>query len=427
MPRESPRRRLLGPLAVAVHRCALGLATLLPRPRAQADDSVRILLAHAWGMGGTIRTAFALAGHLASRHDVEIVSVLRRRERPFFPFPPGVRVRALDDVRRGGLLSRVPSLLVHPDDYAYPWCSLRTDLALLRWLRAVPGGVLIGTRPAFNLLAARLAPRGVVVVGQEHQHLEAHRPRLVAEIGRHYRRLDAVAVLTSGDERAYSRLLEGTPARVERIPNSVPALPGVPPAQRAPVVVAAGRLTSQKGFDLLIEAYAAVAERRPDWRLAIYGSGPERERLQAQIERRGLGDHVRLMGRTRRLGEAMAGASLFALSSRFEGFGMVVVEAMGKGLPVVSFDCPHGPRDIVGDGEDGILVPPGDTGALGAALLELIEDPGRRRRYGEAAVRKSQAYALAVIGPRWDALLGDLARARDHGSLGSDGLDERVE
>lgn len=413
---ESRRRRLLGPLAVTVHRIALRLAALLPRGRAtRSPGPVRFLLAHAWGMGGTIRTTLTIAGELAQRHEVELLSLLRRRERPFFPFPARVRVRALDG---GGLLARLPSLLVHPDDYVYPLCSLRTDLALIRWLRSLDGGVLVTTRPAFNLLAAKLAPRSVITIGQEHQHFAAHRPRLAADIARHYRELDALTVLTGHDERDYGALLAGTGTRVERIPNPVAPLGGGTATLDAKVVVAAGRLNSQKGFDLLIPAFAAVAAQRPDWRLRIYGSGAERDRLQRQIETLQLTGQAELMGRSRRLGEAMAQASVFALSSRFEGFGMVIVEAMSKGLPVVSFDCPHGPADIISPGVDGLLVPPEDVDALAAALLELIDDPERRRRYGQAAVAKARYYAVDAVGSRWDSLLG---------SLGSDGFDERVE
>jgi glycosyltransferase involved in cell wall biosynthesis len=369
-------------------------------------------------MGGTIRTSLAVAGHLAEHHDVELVSVLRRRERPFFAFPPGVPVRALDDQRRRSWLSRLPSLLIHPEDYAYPWCSLWTDVVLLRWLRSTHGGVLVTTRPAFNLLAARLAPRDVVTVGQEHLHLASHRPRLTSDIRRHYPGLDALTVLTAYDEAAYRRLLTGSGTRLWNIPNAVPRLEGGVSSLDAQVVVAAGRLTKQKGFDLLIAAFAPVARRQPSWQLRIYGSGPERDRLRALIDDIGVGSQVTLMGREKHMGAAMSAASVFALSSRFEGFGMVLVEAMSKGLPVVSFDCPHGPGDIVSDGVDGILVPPEDVGGLAAALLELIEDPDRRRRYGEAALQKAHAYAMEAVGSRWDALLG---------SLGSDGLDERVE
>ena len=400
---------MLGPLAVALHRAVLGGLTLVAGRRGRGEPQpgpVRFLLAHAWGFGGTIRTTLTLTGALADgAREVEIVSVLRRRERPFFPLPEGVRVRALEDRRASSraarALGRLPSLLIHPEDYAYPWCSLWTDVRLLRGLRALRGGTLVATRPALNLLAARLAHPSVTVIGQEHLNFGAHRPRLAADIRRHYGRLDALTVLSSEDLRDYAELLGD---RVRQIPNPVEELDGGVSDGSAKVVVAAGRLNVQKGFDLLIEAWRPVAERHPDWTLRIYGSGPERDGL----ERRAAGLPVELPGRTDALGAAMAAGSLFALSSRWEGFGLVLVEAMGKGLPVVSFDCPRGPSDIVSPGEDGLLVPPEDVPALTAALLELIEDPATRGRMASAARTTARAYEPPAIVPHWDAMLRDL-------------------
>jgi glycosyltransferase involved in cell wall biosynthesis len=429
MPRVSLRRRLLGPPAVAVHRLALRALSALPRGRTAPDAGpVRFVLAHAWGMGGTIRTTLTMAGHLAATREVEVVSVIRRRAEPFFPFPPGVRVRALEDRGAHRILSRLPSVLVHPEDYAYPSCSLQTDVAFVRWLRSLEGGVVVTTRPAFNLLAARLAPGSVVTVGQEHQHLAIHRPRLAADIRRHYGRLDALSTLTTQDERDYGRLLAGSRTRVEHIPNPVPLADPPMADPDAKIVVAAGRLNLQKGFDLLVPAFAAATRRHPEWRLRIYGSGPERARLQAQIDALGAGDRIALLGRSERLVEAMAEASIFALSSRWEGFPMVLLEAIAIGLPIVSFDCPTGPRDIVGEGRGGVLVPPEDVDALAAALDALIADPPRRHALAAAARRRAADFELAAVGARVERLLAHAAALqRPGGPLVSDGLDERVE
>ena len=426
--RARARRRAVLVVAAAVQKvAALALRVVLgrgrDRPAAQSAGDRRkvyVLLMHAYGMGGTIRTTLNLVEYLAERHDVELISVVRRRDEPFFPFPPGVQVSTLDDRRRsalpGGLrgvlrrlLSRSPSLLVHPEDYAFPTCNLWTDLQMTRRIRGLPAGVLITTRPAFNLLAVKLAPPGLVTVGQEHMNFNAHRPGLAAEIRRRYSRLDALAVLTQDDLRDYGELLADADTRVVRIPNALPRLEGEPSPLDAKVVLAAGRLTPQKGFDMLIEAFAAVVREHPDWQLRIYGGGPKRRRLRALIVEHDVYNNVLLMGATERLGEEMSKASIFALSSRYEGFGMVIVEAMSKGLPVVSFDCPRGPNEIITHGRDGLLVPNGDVAAFADGLRQLIADEDRRRRLGAAAVEKARTFDIAAIGPKWEALMDEVA------------------
>jgi glycosyltransferase involved in cell wall biosynthesis len=411
-------RRLLGRPALLAHRAALPLAGALARRRPPAGDGrdVRVLLMHAYGMGGTVRATISLVAALAEGHDVELVSVVRQRDDPFFALPEGVAVTTVDDqrpgARRGGALAsalrRLPSLLVHPEDFAYARCSLWTDVQLVRRLRRVRGGIVVGTRPSLNFLAAALAGPGAVVVAQEHMNIAAHRDGLAGDIRRRYPALAALAVLTDEDRRDYERLLEGTATRVVHVPNAVPPLSGGVSRLDRKIVVAAGRLNSQKGFDLLIPAFAGVAARHPDWQLRIYGGGPQRPALRRLIAERGLYNHVFLMGPTRNLGEEMAKASVFALSSRFEGFGIVVVEAMSKGLPVVSFDCPRGPGEIITDGRDGVLVEPEDVGALGAALAALIEDEPRRRRLAEAARETARAYDASAISGRWEALVREL-------------------
>lgn len=388
-------------------------------PRAGDRQTVYLLLFHAFGMGGTIRTVLNLAGHLSARYDVELISVLRRRQRSFFPLPTGVRVTALDDrtadAQWSGLrawvrdvLRDTPSELVHPEDYAFASASLWTDLLLARKLRSLPPGVLVTTRPALNLIAAQVAPKGVVTVGQEHMNFHAHRSGLAEDLQRVYPGLDALVVLTEDDHADYSQLLADAGTDVRRIPNALTELAGGRSQVQRPIVVAAGRLTPQKGFDLLIPAFAQVARSHPEWQLHIYGGGPKHARLRRLVLQHDLYNNVLLRGQTQHLGEELAQASIFALSSRHEGFGMVIIEAMSKGVPVVSFDCPRGPSEIIEDGVDGVLVPNGDVDAFAAGLLGLVEDEALRRRMGEAALAKAARYELGVVGAQWDELLATL-------------------
>ncbi len=388
---------------------------------------VVILLRTAYVGAGTVRAVFNLAGYLARERDVEVVSVLQKDREPFYRPPDGVRLTTLHDVsdqptllRRAlrKAVGRLPSLFMHPQDVTYGSFSPWTDYLLLRKVRSLrPGATLITTRPALNLFAALFAPADVVTVGQEHLNIASHKPGLLAAIRTYYPRLDAFAVLTDRDRVDYRRLL-GAAATVVAIPNAVPPLPGgqADPASR--VVVAAGRLVDQKGFDRLLDAFALVAEDHPGWELRVFGTGHEEEALCRRVAERGLEGRARLMGRTQDMGGELARASVYALSSRREGFPMVLLEAMSKGLAVVAFDCPTGPRELIHPGEDGLLVPDGDIAALAAALGSLMSDEAERRRLGAAGRAKAAQYDVDSVGRQWDALLADAA-ARRAGVTGS--------
>jgi glycosyltransferase involved in cell wall biosynthesis len=427
-PAPEARRRVVPPHELAIHRLvtALARAVLRVRPRPPAGDgrpTVTILIANAYGMGGTVRTCLNVAGFLAQRHDVELISLERRRNKPFFPMPAGVKVRIVDDQRparpatgwRGRTRARLrarlrprASRLVSPLDLRVNGeCSLWTDLMLVRALWNVRGGVVMGTRPALNLAALLLKRPGTAVVGQEHMNLETHTLQRQREIERRYPAMDAITVLTERDRETYAQLF-GSAVRLERIANATPLLEAQPASLERPMALAAGRLTKQKGFDLLIPAFAQVVRHHPEWTLRICGDGPQRKRLERLIIDHDLSNNVLMMGAVDRLDLQMAQASLYLLSSRYEGLPMVMIEAMSLGLPVVSFDCPTGPAEVIEDGRSGVLVPPEDVDALARATLALVEDPERRRVLGAGAAARVKDYALESIGARWEALVNEL-------------------
>lgn len=378
---------------------------------------ISFLIHNAYGIGGTITTTFNLAGALAERHDVEIVSALRHREHPNLVPHPGVRLRALVDLRKEAdhPLHQRPAKVFPPAEYRHHQYSELTDQRIGECLAALDADVVIGTRPGLNVHIARQAPQHVLRVGQEHLTLDNHSPRLRTALRRAYRRLDVITTVTEADAAAYRRKMWLPGVHVEALPNSVPD-PALPPADStAKVVIAAGRLVPVKRYDLLIEAFAQVAAVHPDWQLRIYGKGEEQAGLRRLIERLGLWNNVFLMGAATPMEAEWAKGSIGAAASNFEPFGMTIVEAMRCGLPVVSTDCPYGPGEIIQDGTDGRLVPVGDRDALAAALLELVGDDERRRRMSRAALDNARRFAPGPVVAQAERLLETAAAARSTG------------
>lgn len=204
-------------------------------------------------------------------------------------------------------------------------------------------------------------------------------------------------------------------SKVTVIPNHVPwplenGEPHLKPesvvsAQRL-LLLAVGRLGEEKQFNILINAFASLAQGHDNWDLVILGEGSERHALETQLRSLGLENRVKLPGRAGNVSDWYRRADLFVLSSRFEGFPNVLVEAMACGCPAVSFDCATGPRDIIRHGVDGILVPP-QSGAegLATAIHSLLTDELLRRSMAARATEIRQRYSMGVIQDSWQHLL----------------------
>ena len=233
-----------------------------------------------------------------------------------------------------------------------------------------------------------------------------------------YRRADAI-VVQSRAVRAWASELFGE-AISHVIPNPIDPSLGHnhgggarPDGGKGKMVIGVGRLTPQKGFDLLIEAFAGCGERAQGWSLVIAGEGEERGHLEAQIARSGLSHRIRLIGRVPDPSRLYREADLFVLPSRFEGFPNALLEAMAYGLPVIAADCPSGPGEIIRPGVDGLLVPAENVGAVRVAMETLMGDRSARERLGLHAREISERFNVETIMGQWDALVGQIRARRD--------------
>lgn len=221
------------------------------------------------------------------------------------------------------------------------------------------------------------------------------------------RQFDKIVVLSKADEKSWKRFCNN----VTFIYNPI-TINGVKQSACTPKrAISVGRLCWQKGFDYLIDAWTIVNKNHPEWALDIFGEGPDKDQLQRQIDDLNLHNVVALRGVSSKIEEEYAQHSVYVMSSRAEGFPLVLLEASACGLPMVSFDCHLGPNEIITDGINGFLVPQvGDSKNLAESICRLIEDNALREKMGKAALESSERFSKKNIKKEWIAFFEELLK-----------------
>jgi len=391
----------------------------LPSSAAPAVPARILVFIHSLHGGGAERVAAELSSWWAQAGRHVTLVTQEGADSDAYPLDPAVERVVLDTAGASG--GGLAGLLA----------NLRRLRALRACLKRARPDVVLGMMTTASVLAV-LAATGLPcrVIATEHTHPPSQQlGAMWLRLRRWaYPRAARVVALTRGTAQWLAEHVPGS--RLAVIPNPVhwplreagPAL-APPPREAGPLLLAVGRLHPDKGFDVLLRAYAQLAPAHPDWRLAILGEGGERAALQAQAEALGIADRVDMPGRAGNVGDWYARADLYVLSSRVEGLSNTLLESLASGVAAVAFDCETGPREIVRDGEDGVLVRPvQDPAALAQALSRLMSDPQARARMAARAVDVRERFAPGRILARWQAVFDEaLAGGTPDGDSAQDG------
>ncbi|MEO8494986.1 MAG: glycosyltransferase family 4 protein [Planctomycetota bacterium] len=358
------------------------------------------LVIHSLHGGGAERTLVTMANHWAANGDRVTFITLAAPERYDYELAASVVRVCLD-----GMQDSTTTLRAVINNF-------RRLVRLRRAIRDAKGDAVISFTDKMNVLTllACVGLRKRVVI------CERVDPRRHA-IGRSWSFLrrrtyawcDTLVVQTEGVRDFVSGFVPKRKIRViaNAVANSAIAQPDG--GHREQWIVAMGRLESQKGFDLLLEAFSQIVERHPGWRLKIFGDGSQRELLADQIRELGLEQSVELCGWVESPDRWINQSELFVLSSRYEGFPNALLEAMAAGVPAVSFDCESGPSEIIRHEVDGLLVPDGDVEGLAQAIDRVLSNPQERAAFGQRARDVTTRFSREQYFQQWDAILSPAA------------------
>lgn len=328
--------------------------------------------------------------------EFEIISLFRGRNAPNYQIPDEIKIHYISEKSHGDKphsAKRIVSLICIIGQIRKFFKGSDYDLVIAQ---SFP--------PAFALYCSGFYCKRIIAA--EHVYAKYYSTALQLIRKYVYRKIAKVVVLTNADKAFFDSQIDENKTVV--IPNPVCLRnrpDSLPDSKR---IISVGRLEYQKGYDNLIDGFVEVHQRHPGWELDIYGGGTLLHSLKAQIDNLGLTDVIHLKGVTNDIDAALRTASFFVMPSRFEGFPMVLVEAMCQGLPCVSYDCPNGPSDIIKDGYNGLLIENQNQSALVKGIEYMIDHPEERKRMGANAPDSIAPYAPGKIAEKWVRLFNNL-------------------
>lgn len=263
--------------------------------------------------------------------------------------------------------------------------------------------IILGTIHAYNIVLSTLD--GVKRIGCEHLNYDSC-PSVVRPFRKAaYKKLDNIVLLTKQDAEHYGFLDK---EKIRVIPNIASFERETPAKLSNHRIIMVGRFSPQKGYDILVDVISKIRDEMQDWIIEIYGQGEEKEAIKSTIEKKELENMIRLHSPVSDIRDKMMESSIYLMTSRNEGLPMVLIEAQTCGLPIVSFDCPEGPREIVTDGSDGFLIEGFDRDLLGNRLVALIQNEEKRKAFGMMAFENSSRFSSDIIMNQWNDLFSDI-------------------
>lgn len=284
---------------------------------------------------------------------------------------------------------------------------------LIKAFRQIKTGTILSSRNEDTILLSLFGHKQVAKIGHIHHNIEQD-DAVTKALKQRYGQIDAVVFLTEELRDKAEQWTKGrqNQAKYVAIPNAITPLVNPTQPKREKVILSVGRLHPDKGYDRLLKAFKDIHAQAPEWQLQIVGEGPLLATLQEQVAQLGLTEQVTFLGflENQAMRQKMLAASIYAMTSQSEGFGIVLVEAMDAGLPLIAYDVPVGPRAIIADQQNGFLIEDNNQAEFVQKALTLIEDEALRERFGQYSKQAVQKYTIDYVFSEWLTLLESMKK-----------------